>query len=48
VLPLLRRIFPKQILTTEQIGRAMLHAVEHGARKPIHEASDICALAGSA
>lgn len=48
VLPLLRRIFPKQILTTEQIGRAMLHAVKHGAPKPILEASDIHALGGSA
>jgi hypothetical protein len=44
VLPLLRRIFPNQILTTEQIGRAMLNAVKHGAPKQILEARDIRAL----
>jgi uncharacterized protein YbjT (DUF2867 family) len=48
VLPLMRRIFPNQILTTEQIGRAMLHAVKHGAPKAILEAPDIRALSGSA
>lgn len=46
VLPLLRRLFPNQILTTEQIGRAMLHAAKNGAPKPILEASDIRAASG--
>jgi uncharacterized protein YbjT (DUF2867 family) len=44
VLPLLRRLFPNQILTTEQIGHAMLRAAEHGAPKPVLEARDIRAL----
>ena len=44
VLPLLRRLFPNQIVTTEQIGQAMLRAAEHGAPKPVLEASDIRAL----
>ena len=48
VLPLLRRIFPNQVLTTEQIGRAMLLAAKHGAPKPILEVSDIRALSESA
>jgi len=47
LLPLLRRIFPDQILTTEQIGRAMLHAAKHGAPKTILEVSDIRAPSSS-
>lgn len=44
VLPLLRRLFPKQVLTTEEIGLAMLIAARTGAPKPILEARDIRAL----
>src|SRR5580704_5037808 len=33
LLPLLRRLFPDSILTTEQIGRAMLAVARHGAPK---------------
>jgi uncharacterized protein YbjT (DUF2867 family) len=44
LLPLLRRTFPDRILTTEQIGRAMLAVARHGAPKRILEARDINAL----
>jgi uncharacterized protein YbjT (DUF2867 family) len=44
LLPLLRRAFPDRILTTEQIGRAMLALAKHGAPKRILEARDINAL----
>jgi len=47
VLPLLRRLFPNQILTTQQIGRAMLHVAENGAPRPILEASDIRSASGT-
>ena len=40
----LRKMFPNQILTTEQIGQAMLAAVRQGAPKRILESSDIRAL----
>jgi uncharacterized protein YbjT (DUF2867 family) len=45
LLPLLGRAFPDRILTTEQIGRAMLAVAKHGAPKRILEARDINALA---
>jgi hypothetical protein len=45
LLPLLRRLFPDLILTTEQIGRAMLAVVRAGASKRVLESSDIRALA---
>jgi len=41
LLPLLRRVFPKYILTTEEIGRARLHVAKRGAGKRILESSDI-------
>lgn len=44
VLPILRGLFPSSILTTEQIGRAMLHVARHGAPKRILESKDIRAL----
>jgi len=44
-LPLLRRMFPTQILTTEQMGRAMIEAAGHGFPKPILEVADIAACA---
>src|ERR1700691_1571732 len=45
LLPLLRRAFPDSILTTEQIGRAMLAVAGNGAPKRILESKDINALA---
>ncbi len=39
--PLLRLLFPNYVLTTEEMGRAMIHVVERGAPKKILESSDI-------
>jgi len=41
VLPLLKRLFPRLITTTEQIGRAMLVVAKRGAPSVILESSDI-------
>jgi uncharacterized protein YbjT (DUF2867 family) len=41
LLPVLRWMFPSQILTTEQIGRAMIEVARHGAPKRILESRDI-------
>lgn len=41
---MLRRLFPGQILTTEQFGRAMLFVARQGAPKRVLESSDINAL----
>ncbi len=41
----LRMVFPKYILTTEQIGRAMLAVARHGAGKNILESPDIARIA---
>lgn len=43
--PLLQRLFPKYILTTEEIGRAMIHVAQRGAAKMVLEISDIKACA---
>jgi|SRR5665213_1892288 len=45
--PLILRFFPRQVLTTEQIGRAMIHVARHGAPKKILEIGDIAACAKS-
>jgi uncharacterized protein YbjT (DUF2867 family) len=45
LLPLLRRAFPSQLLTTEQIARAMLNLVIHPYPKHILEIKDIRAAA---
>jgi uncharacterized protein YbjT (DUF2867 family) len=45
LLPLLRRIFPAYILTTAQIGHAMLMVARSGAPKHVLETRDISALA---
>jgi uncharacterized protein YbjT (DUF2867 family) len=45
VLPPLRHLFPNLILTTKQIGRAMLAVVRQGAPKKILETKDIRSLA---
>jgi len=44
VLPLLKRLFPRAITTTEQIGRAMLAVAKNGARSIILEQADISRL----
>lgn len=44
----LRRLMPRQLLTTESIGQAMLEAARHGAPTPILESGDIYALASRA
>jgi uncharacterized protein YbjT (DUF2867 family) len=45
LLPLLRLVFPDYVLTTEQIGRAMLAVARHGYPKKILETKDIRAAA---
>jgi uncharacterized protein YbjT (DUF2867 family) len=40
-IPLLRAIFPRRILTTESVGRAMLAVARHGAPQAILEPGDI-------
>jgi uncharacterized protein YbjT (DUF2867 family) len=45
IVPLLRRIFPRQITTTEELGRAMLAVARHGAPKKILESADIVSAA---
>jgi uncharacterized protein YbjT (DUF2867 family) len=44
LLPLLRALLPKYVLSTRKVGRAMLAAVRHGAPKRVLESSDIFAL----
>src|SRR6202453_1461359 len=41
LLPLLLRAFPNQVLTTDEIGRAMILVARDGAPKPILETGDI-------
>lgn len=45
ILPLLRKMLPNFILTTQQIGRAMIAAARHGAPKRVLASRDIRALA---
>jgi hypothetical protein len=40
-MPLLYRLFPQYVTTTEEIGRAMLKAAKVGAPKAILETADI-------
>jgi uncharacterized protein YbjT (DUF2867 family) len=42
--PLFKAIFPRQITTTEQLGRAMLIVAKKGANKHVLETRDITAL----
>jgi uncharacterized protein YbjT (DUF2867 family) len=44
VLPLLRRLAPGQVSSTEQIGRVMLRLVREGGPKRVLESADIVAL----
>lgn len=46
LLPILLASFPDQVLTTEQIGRAMLSLARHGYPRQILESKDIRAAAG--
>jgi hypothetical protein len=43
--PFARYCFPNAILTTEEIGRAMLNAARRGYKSTVLEAKDIAALA---
>jgi uncharacterized protein YbjT (DUF2867 family) len=45
VLPLLKRLFPNQVTTTEEIARAMLAAARAGYAKRVLESADISRLA---
>ncbi|QSQ26538.1 NAD-dependent epimerase/dehydratase family protein [Pyxidicoccus parkwayensis] len=42
--PVLKALIPKYVTTSEQVGRAMLHVVRHGAPKRVLENADIDAL----
>jgi uncharacterized protein YbjT (DUF2867 family) len=44
ILPAVRSLFPRQIVTTEQVGRAMLLVAKHGFSKPVLESTDISSL----
>jgi uncharacterized protein YbjT (DUF2867 family) len=42
--PLWKRLFPRLVTTTEQMGKAMLAVARHGAGKPVLETPDINAV----
>jgi uncharacterized protein YbjT (DUF2867 family) len=44
VLPLLLRMFPKHITTTEQVGRAMLEVAKRGYPKQVLETADLASF----
>ncbi len=44
LMPLLRRLFPRQIATTESLGKAMLTVARRGAPKRVLEPADLAAL----
>lgn len=46
--PMLRRLAPGYVTTTEALGRAMIRVAEHGAPKRVLEMADINACAGTA
>ncbi|MDQ1813903.1 NAD(P)H-binding protein [Massilia sp. CCM 9210] len=48
VLPLLRAAMPRHVLTTRQVGQAMLAVVRNGARKRVLESADIGPLGRNA
>ena len=48
VLPVLRMMFPDSVLTTQQVGLAMLEVARHGYAKRILETKDIRVAAGIA
>jgi hypothetical protein len=45
LLPLLRALLPKVVLTTESMGMAMLAVARRGAPKAVLRAADISAIA---
>jgi uncharacterized protein YbjT (DUF2867 family) len=45
LIPLLIRVFPKYVTTTERMGRAMIEVAKHGAPKKLLETQDINDLA---
>lgn len=46
ILPVLRALLPNQVLTTRQIGRAMIHVARNGFPQKVLESRDIRAAAG--
>jgi hypothetical protein len=46
-LPLLHKIAPGAVITTEELRRAMIRAARHGAPKRVLENRDLRALAAS-
>lgn len=44
ILPLLRKVLPQHVLSTRQVGQAMLAVVRHGAPRRVLEVADIGAL----
>jgi uncharacterized protein YbjT (DUF2867 family) len=48
ILPVMKALFPRYVITTEQVGRAMLAAARGGADKSLLENRDIGALAARA
>ena len=44
MLPLMKKFFPRSIITTEQLGRVMLRLARSGYTKPIVETADLAAL----
>jgi len=44
IFPLIKAALPRQITTTEQLGRAMIHVASNGYPKPILEPHDITTL----
>jgi len=43
--PLLKRIFPNQLITSAELGRAMIHVARYGESKHVLEAPDIARIA---
>jgi uncharacterized protein YbjT (DUF2867 family) len=44
LLPVMRKLFPRSIITTEQLGRVMLRLARSGYSKPVLETADLSAL----
>ena len=44
ILPTLKKLFPRSVITTEQVGRAMLRLARSGYSKPVLEMSDLASL----
>jgi uncharacterized protein YbjT (DUF2867 family) len=44
LLPTLKRLFPRSIITTEQLGRGMLRLARSGYSKPVLEMADLASL----